>query len=119
MFRVRVYETAVCGNHIHCVVRGYNRIKLQHFFRVFPGQVAQEILRMHPLQNGEEKAFRGGTHPKSQKSFWSLLAYTRVVRWGQDFENVKAYIFKNTLETLRLIPYLRISRRIFGSNPGD
>jgi REP element-mobilizing transposase RayT len=117
MFGVRVYETAVCGNHIHCCVRGDDRVRLQHFFRVFAGQVAQEILRMYPLQKGEAKAFRGGTHPKSEKSFWSLLAYTRVVGWGRDFANVKAYIFKNTLETLGLITYVRTARRIFSGIP--
>lgn len=118
MFGVRVYEIAVCGNHLHGVVRCSDRTRLQNFFRVFAGQVAQEILRMHPLQRGEEKAFRGGTHPKSQKSFWSLLAYTRIVAWGRDFENVIAYVFRNTLETLKLIEYTRTTRRIFSGIPG-
>lgn len=106
-FNIRVYEVAVCGNHLHCLVKGRYRPQLQNFFRVFAGQVAQEILRLFPLQKNEEKAFRGGTHPKSEKSFWSYLAYTRLVRWGVDFRNVKAYVFRNTLEALRLIPYVR------------
>ena len=108
-FNVRVYEVAVCGNHLHCLVKARFRTQLQNFFRVFAGQVAQEILKLFPLQKKEAKAYRGGTHPKNHKSFWSLLAYTRIVSWGRDFKNVRAYVFRNTLEALGLIAYFRNS----------
>lgn len=111
-FAVRVYEVAVCGNHIHCLVKGFNRKQLQNFFRVFPGQVAQEILLRYPLKNDEEKAFQGGTHPKNQKSFWSLLLYTRVVSWGRDYLNAKSYVIRNELEALGKIAYVRTTKRI-------
>ena len=112
-FQVRIYECAVCSNHLHCLVKAPSRQQLQNFFRVFSGQVAQEILRLFPLQKNEARAFRGGTHPKNQKSFWSLLAHTRLVSWGRDFLNVKSYVIQNTLEALGLIPYQkRPSRRL-------
>ncbi len=111
-FAVRVYEVAVCGNHIHCLVKGCNRKQIQNFFRVFPGQVAQEILLRHPLEKDEVKAFRGGTHPKNQKIFWSLLLYTRVVNWGRDYLNAKSYVIRNELEALGKIAYVRNTRRI-------
>ena len=85
--------------------------------RVFSGQVAQEILQQFPLQPLEGKAFWGGTHPKSQKSFWSELVYTRIVGWGWDFFNVKWYIVRNSLEALGVIRYrsysLQAISRIF------
>jgi REP element-mobilizing transposase RayT len=117
-FRIRIYQTAICGNHIHCLVRGYRKKDLQNFFRVFSGQVAQEILRKFPLQKHEKRAYRGGTHPKNQKTFWSLLLYSRVVGWGRDFGNVFRYIIQNTLETLGVIPYQeRKSRFVRGRYP--
>jgi REP element-mobilizing transposase RayT len=104
-FGVRIYERAICGNHIHCLVKADSRRSLQNFFRVFAGQVAQEILRDFPLQKHEKKAFRGGTHPKNHKSFWSRLLYSRIVRWGRDFRGVRNYVIDNTLEALGLKPY--------------
>lgn len=116
-FRIRIYEKAVCGNHIHCLVRGKTRIEMQNFFRVLAGQIGQGILRRYPLRKNEKKAHRGGTHPKSQKSFWSLLLFSRVVSWGWDFNNVKRYVIQNTLETLGIIPYqlrkTRFDERLF------
>jgi REP element-mobilizing transposase RayT len=110
-FRIRVYEKAVCGNHIHLVVKADTHRDLQNFFRVFAGQVAQEILRDFPLQKHEEKAFvgprRGGTpmHLKNQRTFWSLLLYSRIVGWGRDFQGVIAYVIQNTKEALGLVAY--------------
>jgi REP element-mobilizing transposase RayT len=104
-FRIRVYQKAVCGNHIHCLVKAKTRKELQNFFRVLAGQIAQEILRRFPLQKFEKKAFRGGTHPKNQKTFWSLLLYSRLVGWGRDFGNVSRYVIQNVLETMGIIPY--------------
>lgn len=109
-FRILVYEKAICGNHIHLVVKARSRRDLQNFFRVFAGQVAQEILRDFPLQKHEEKAFvgiRGGTpmHLKNQRTFWSLLLYSRIVGWGRDFRGVVAYVIQNTKEALGLVAY--------------
>lgn len=104
-FHIKVYEKAICGNHIHCLVKAYSRRSLQNFFRVLAGQIAQEILNLYPLQKNEKKAFRGGTHRKNQKTFWSLLLYSRIVSWGRDFGNVGRYLVRNTLEALGLIPY--------------
>lgn len=122
-FHIRVYEKAICGNHIHLLVKAHSRRQLQNFFRVLAGQIAQEILHKYPLQKHETKAFWGGTpgnrrgskrtvaHRKNQRTFWSLLAYTRIVSWGRDYLAVKAYIVQNTKEALGLIAYKpRLSR---------
>lgn len=125
-FRIRIYQKAICGNHIHCLVKAKTRSELQNFFRVLAGQIAQEILRLFPLQRFEKKAHRGGTHPKNQKSFWSLLLYSRLVSWGRDFRAVARYVIQNNLEALGLIPYqerksrfpktVENGRRIFSSS---
>jgi REP element-mobilizing transposase RayT len=117
-FQIRIYENAICGNHIHLLVKATSRRNLQNFFRVLAGQIAQEILRKFPLQKHESKAFTGGPggtldtrgirreqHWKNQRTFWSLLLYSRIVSWGRDYLAVKAYVIRNTKEALGLIAY--------------
>ena len=107
-FNIQVYEKAICGNHLHMLVRAKRRSDIQNFFRVLAGHIAQELLRLFPLSKNE----RGGAQgrkvkgcKKNQRKFWSLLLYSRIVSWGGDFQNVSNYIIQNTLEALRLIPY--------------
>ena len=105
-FGIQVYKKAICGNHIHMLIRGKSKPDIQNFFRVLAGHVAQEILRQFPLLCAKEW---GGAPKKgckkNQRKFWSLLLYSRVVSWGRDFSNVTNYIIQNTLEALNLIPY--------------
>lgn len=106
-FRIRIYEKAICGNHLHLLVRAQTRRELQYFFRVFAGQVAQEILLRYPLTL-TEKQKRGGTpnaHPKNRRTFWEVLIYSRIVSWGREFRIVKAYVIQNTLEANGIIAY--------------
>lgn len=104
-FRVQIYEKAICGNHLHFLVRGKSKTCVQNFFRVLAGHIAQEILRQFPLCDKE----RGGAPKKgckkNQRKFWSVLLYSRIVSWGKDFSNVTNYVIQNTLEALGLIPY--------------
>lgn len=105
-FNVQVYEKAICGNHLHLLIRGKSKINVQNFFRVLAGHIAQEILRQFPLTEKE----RGGAPKqkgclKNRRKFWSLLLFSRVVGWGRDFANVSSYVIQNTREALNLIPY--------------
>ena len=126
-FGVRIYRQAICGNHLHLLVRGTSRVGLQNFFRVFAGHIAQQILRTAPVTHAERCKTRGGaptnhkastkkpiSHPeqttrpgckKNQRQFWALLTYTRLLTWGREFNSVAQYILQNTLETLKLIAY--------------
>lgn len=117
-FHVRIYEKAICGNHIHLSVKGRNRIELQNFFRVIAGHIAQEILQLYPLpkpqrggasgtpgSSGSQQSQHQKGHPKNRRKFWSLLLYSRIVSWGRDFITVKNYIIQNVKESLGLIPY--------------
>lgn len=133
-FQVSVYRHAVCSNHLHLLVRGKSRTRLQNFFRVFAGHLAQEILREFPLSRQERggapepalarpkaaaKNCRRPPHPKNQRKFWALLIYSRVVSWGRDFRNVVRYILQNTLEALFVIAYkARVKRKGRGQKRG-
>lgn len=113
-FRISVYEKAICGNHLHLLVRGKTRFEIQNFFRVIAGHIAQNILESYPIK-ASEKNKRGGAsplrkntckHPKNQRKFWCALIYSRVLSgWGREFRIVKNYIVQNTLEAMGVIPY--------------
>lgn len=133
LFGVKVYRKAICGNHLHFLVRGRDREALQNFFRVLSGHIAQAILREFPITESERTRIErfqqfkhsqmltqknGGGAPartrtrtvakgcaKNQRKFWGLLLYSRVVAWGRDFFTVRRYILQNTLEALHLIAY--------------
>ncbi len=49
-FQVKVYESAIQGNHIHLLVKAQTREGLQNFFRVVAGHSAQKILKDFPLK---------------------------------------------------------------------
>ena len=55
-FGVRVYQLAICGNHLHALVRGRRREDMQNFFRVFAGHIAQAILTDFPITNDERRS---------------------------------------------------------------
>jgi REP element-mobilizing transposase RayT len=109
-FNVRVYRYAICGNHLHFLIRGQRKKDLQNFFRVLSGHIAQQILLRYPLSSHEQEN-RGGAREKikackkNQRKFWSLLLYTRLVTWGREFQRVAKYIEQNILEALNLIAY--------------
>ena len=122
-FHIIVYEKAICGNHIHLLIRGKTRFDLQNFFRVVAGHIAQKILQSFPIMSSERKAAGGAPmgvrkNPgclKNQRKFWELLVYTRIVTWGRDFKTVVKYIIQNTLEALNLIAYQKRSTRFNSS----
>ena len=57
-FGVRIYRQAICGNHLHLLIRGTSRVGLQNFFRVFAGHVAQQILGGAPITGNERSKVR-------------------------------------------------------------
>ncbi len=116
LFQVKVYSYAVCGNHLHLLIKGPDRFRLQNFFRVFAGHTAQNILKLCPLREiaggapQSQKKIASGRKmgcAKNQRKFWSFLTYSRVVTWGREFKTVCQYIERNVLETLNIIAYKR------------
>jgi REP element-mobilizing transposase RayT len=83
---VRIYDFANVGSHLHLLVRARSRAAFQAFLRSFAGLVARIITgarRGRPLRNG---------------SFWSGLAWSRIVTWGREYWTVRHYIFRNRIE---------------------
>ncbi|MBI4402561.1 MAG: transposase [Deltaproteobacteria bacterium] len=90
-YEVRVYQFANAGSHLHLVIRAKRRESFQAFLRAFAGTVALKVT----------KASKSNPFGK----FWCYLCYSRLVEWGAAFKTVKAYVFRNELECLGLIPY--------------
>lgn len=107
-FNVKVCQYAICGNHLHLLLKANFRIDIQNFFRVLAGHVAQGILEDHPLTQKERGGAPGRVRKgcaKNQRKFWSLLLYSRIVTWGREYRAVAKYILQNTLEALHVISY--------------
>ncbi|MEK6577677.1 MAG: transposase, partial [Bdellovibrionota bacterium] len=85
-FGVRVYRFSNVGNHIHLLVKAPTREAFRSFLRALAGGIAFAV-------TGAKKRNPVGR-------FWSSLAYTRVLRWGQEFKRVQLYLVKNLLESL-------------------
>lgn len=124
-FKVKVYEHAIQGNHIHLLLKAQTREGLQNFFRVIAGHSAQKILSEHPMKIEAGGASGPGDRPsnkahgceKNQRKFWSYLLYSRAVSWGKEFKTVTLYIHKNTMELLQIVAYKpRLRRTVINSS---
>lgn len=96
-FSVTIYSFANVGNHCHLLLRAKSKEGLRNFLRVFAGQLAQRIT---------------GTRPGKplKTSFWSVIAFSRIVEWGRGFATAKNYLFKNVQQAAVSIRYSPISR---------
>lgn len=104
-FGVKVRNKAICGNHIHLLIQGKDRVEMQNFFRVVAGHIAQRILEDFPLPNKPK-----GPSWKKRK-FWEDLIYSKIVTWGREYNNVFAYVTQNALEAIGAIPYQERRRK--------
>ncbi|MDZ4660092.1 MAG: transposase [Pseudomonadota bacterium] len=91
--RVSIYQKAIVGNHIHLLIRAKTRKEIQNFFRTIAALIARHVTN----------ARKG----KPFGRFWSYLIFSRLLSsWGKEFEKVRAYIVKNTLEATGMMPYV-------------
>lgn len=86
-FRVHVYRFANVGNHLHLLVKAQDRKDLADFLRVLAGRIAVTV-------SGARK------HVKRIGKFWDHLCWSRLVKWGREFQVVRRYVFANQMEAL-------------------
>ena len=84
-FKVQVFQFANVGNHLHLMVRANDRKNLADFLRVLAGRVAVSV-------TGARK------YVKRIGKFWDYLCWSRLVNYGRDFFNTRAYVVANELE---------------------
>lgn len=88
-FNVRILRAANVGNHLHLVVKTKTRANFQNFLRTITGRIAIAI-------TGAQKGIK-------QAKFWSELAFTKVITWGKELNNVMNYLNFNLAEATGLI----------------
>lgn len=109
-YGIRIYQYAICGNHIHLMIRSKRRWLYRAFIAVVTGLVAQQVMQRQSFKvfmNTKRKEFAGEGVPAQEKgqAFWQHRPFSRIVNWGRDYRNCLRYLTKNTLEALGFIQY--------------
>ena len=83
-FRVRVYRARVEGGEIQLLVKARDRKGLADFLRVLAGRVATTV------SGAKKKVKRIG-------KFWNELCWSRLIRWGFEFNRVRQQVMSSAL----------------------
>ncbi len=81
-FNIRLYELAICGDHIHFVALFKSKLSYIKFIRALTGALAQRF------------------SIKFKYRPWS-----RILAWGRGLKTAIAYTVQNHLEAIGAIPY--------------
>jgi REP element-mobilizing transposase RayT len=82
-FHIHIYDIAINWNHIHFLIQVKDRKDYVRFIRALTSKIVMAV----------RKAL-----PNLRAKLFTLRPFTRIVSWGKDFENVRAYIVKNFFE---------------------
>jgi hypothetical protein len=85
-YGVKLYKYENVGNHLHLLAKFPSRRELKAFLRVLAQAVMFQVT--------------GARKGKPQGRFFDAIVYSRVVSWGREFTALKAYLWKNALESL-------------------
>lgn len=91
-FFIKIEQLAICGDHIHVLIRLTKRSLGQHFFRVVAGQIAQELGKIGNIVTGTT-------------GLWKHRPFTRVVFGARAFLIAKNYVRLNEKEAKGEIRY--------------
>ena len=83
---VRVYRFTNVGNHLHLLLKAPSRRQFQRFLRVLAGRIAFHVT--------------GAKKGNAQGKFWDKTAYSRLLTWGLQYDQVHSYLLKNALEAI-------------------
>jgi hypothetical protein len=89
--RIKIYEYANAGNHLHVLLKAKTHAGFKKFLRTLTALVARIV-------TGAKKGNPVG-------KFWDELAYTRLVNWGKHFFRGRCYVIQNRLEAAGVIGY--------------
>lgn len=109
-YGIRLYKMAICGNHIHLIIRSKRRWLYRAFIAVVTGLIAQHIMRQQSFKIfmlSKRKEFAGEGVPPQEKgqAFWQHRPFSRIISWGRDYQKCLEYLTRNTLEALGFIQY--------------
>lgn len=97
---IRIYAYANAGNHLHLLIRAKHRENYISFIRSITGLISRLV----------GKSERG--QPLKEK-FWDARPFTRIVSFAKrEFQTVKTYLLRNTLEAIGWMPYFSRDKRL-------
>lgn len=96
---VTIYSYANAGNHLHLLLRAKSREGYNCFIRAVSGLIVRLVTG---AQKG--KSLNG--------KFWDGRPFSRIVHFGKDFQKVKSYLLRNTLEVIGWIPKISRSKKL-------
>lgn len=107
-FYIKIESQAICGDHVHLVIRLKKRSLAQHFFRVVAGQIAQVF---------EKKGFLKlvTDTPNNKIKIWKYRPFTRVICGWKALQTAIAYVRLNEKEALGIIQYSKQRLKVLNS----
>jgi REP element-mobilizing transposase RayT len=103
-FFVRVDQFSIQNDHIHLLIRAPKRCRFQYFFRVVPGQIAQQFQNRGWLTDTPGK-------------LWKWRPFTRIVMGFVGLQIIRNYIQLNEKEATGKIRYQK--QRLRGLSAED
>ena len=102
-FFIKIEHISYQHNHIHILARSTRRSFFHHFFRVFTGQIAQNM----KVTDTPKRVGAGPVTdtPKRKVVLWLSRPFTRVVVGRDNFLTTRNYIQLNEKEVTGVIPY--------------
>jgi REP element-mobilizing transposase RayT len=104
-FFVQIEQQAICGDHIHLLVRFSKRSQGQHFLRVVAGQIAQQFEKNGFLKASVKVTDTPTTTSGTKPKLWKYRPFSRVVKAWRDYLGLKSYVKLNEKEATKEIPY--------------
>ncbi len=107
---IKVYRSAIVGNHIHLIIQFPNRRNYKTFIRVLTSQIAEHVMRKQSFKVFKklQQTQHPGDPPELQgkgQAFWQFRPFTRILAWGRDYQTACGYVLRNTLEALGFTEY--------------
>ena len=81
---IRIYEFAINWSHLHFVILAKTREDYNYFVRVLSSKLAMAIQKSQTIK---------------AKKLFALRPFTRILTWGRDFKNARAYMILNQKES--------------------
>lgn len=107
-FKIQVLEFSNNGNHLHLLIRGYNRNQIKNFIRTLSALLARYI------QNKHKGIAKITSAPDNPQPFWDQRPFSRIVEGYKSYFVAKDYVILNHLESIGVVPYR--SRKAYRSS---
>jgi REP element-mobilizing transposase RayT len=97
---ISIYSYSNGGNHLHLLIRAKYRDDYNSFIRTITGLIARAV----------GKTERGH---RSKEKFWDARPFSRIVSFAKrEFQMVRAYLLRNTLEAIGWLPYISRDQKL-------